>query len=590
VPFKQWIVGGLLVAACVGQAIAQEPSADKSATPSFFAQPPEASTTAEPLLVEKNVALVDQANTAWDAKARLFRPAFRFADEDDPRKTEEAVKGHAAAGELIRQWQKEGTACGLFGVLYDNRDRDHSPLPLGEFPQLTGVEYSEAARRAGLDMGLALRVLFAQPTFGNSSTAMTQGPFWRSQTRIAQVDARSVERLYEQYAANHLYVYPEHRDYDPGHNGQGDGYGDAYPANTPYVITSQGSSYTDQPFLHAIACTLAAFQPATRDKLVETKLLMPAVQMIFRRSNKQVASDADYLTGKAHPPAFQGDRIDVERMVRLAHEIKPDEIPPMIQLAVVKEDEFVRGIDYFEPVPTEKLFDTPAAIARVWRATARQRRIVLTAASSYDAGGRPLKFHWAVLQGRPELIEIKPLKEDASLVEITLTWHERFPVAQDAKMETNRIDIGAFVHNGEYYSAPGFITFYCLDDETRKYNAAGQPESIEYKSLALGGNYADPAVHTLRDWRDEYHYDDAGRLTGWTRFRDGERQHFTAHGHLIVKKDSLGRAEHVRKIIYVVKDFQPAKAPEMEQIAEETIYGYAYESAADRVGKLIVIP
>jgi hypothetical protein len=570
-------------------ALGQEPT-DKAAPPdNLFARPPEESTTAEPRLVERNVVEVGLDNTAWDAQRRAFGPAFRFTD-DDPRKTAEAVSGHAAAGELIRQWHKEGTAAGLWGVLYDNLDRDHSNLPIGEFPQLTGVEYSDEAKRAGLDMGLQLRVMFAQPTFGNSSTALTQGPFWRSQTRIAQVNAQAVERQYAQFLGNHLYVYPEHRDYDPGHNGPGEGYGDTYPANTPYVITSQGSSYTDQPFLHAIACTLAAFQPQARDKLVESKLLMPAVQMIFRRSNKLVTNDADYLTGKAHPPVFSGEQLDVERMVRLAHEIKPDEIPPMIQLQVVKEDEFVRGIDYFEPAATEKLFDTPAAIARIWRSTTRQRRMVITAATSYDANSRPLTFHWAILQGRPERIEIKPLKEDGSLVEIKLQWHERFAIADGSKMESNRIDIGAFVHNGAYYSAPGFVTFYCPENETRKYNAAGQPESVEYKSVAKGGNYADPAVHTPRDWRDECQYDEAGKLSGWTRFRGEKREYFTTYGHLIVEKDSLGRAAKVQKVNYIAKADKPGQLPRLEQIPEDGMLVYEYASDADRIGRPVVVP
>jgi hypothetical protein len=580
----------MLLLVLAGVAAAQEkPAAAPADKPNFFLKPEEAPAKVEPQLVEKNVVEVGLDNTAWDAKQRLFRPAFRFAD-DDPRKTAGAVTGHGAAGDLVRQWQKEGTACGLFGVLYDNLDRDHSNLPLGEFPQLTGVEYSEAAKKSGIDVGLQRRVMFAQPTFGNSSTALTQGPFWRSQTRIGQVDGQATLRQYQQYVGNHLYLYPEHRDYDPGHNGPGEGYGDTYPANTPYVITSQGSSYTDQPFMHAVACTLAAFQPATRDKLVESKLLMPALQMIFRRSNKQVGSDDEYLTGKAHPPVFAGEQLDVERMVKLAHEIKPDEIPPMIQLQVVKEDEFVRGIDYFEPVPTEKLFDTPAAIARIWRSTARERRTIVTATTSYDANSRPLKFHWAVLQGHPERIEIKPLKEDGSLVEIKLQWHERFPISEGAKMETNRIDIGAFARNGVHYSAPGFVTFYCLDDETRKYNAAGQPELIEYKSLAKGGNYADPAVHTPRDWTDEYHYDDGGKLTGWTRIRGEMREEFTAHGHLVLENDSLGRAAKVKQVMYVAKAEKPGQLPLLEQIPEENVLVYEYASDADRVGKAVVLP
>ena len=587
--FIRFIFLGCVLLASQTIALGQEPTEKPAAPANIFQAPPESSTTAEPRLVEKNVVEVGLDNTAWDAQRRAFGPAFRFAD-DDPRKAAEAVSGHGTAGDLIRQWQKEGTAAGLWGVLYDNLDRDHSNLPIAEFPQLTGVEYSDEAKRTGLDMGLQLRVMFAKPTFGNSSTALTNGPFWRSQTRIAQVNPQAVERQYQQYVGNHLYLYPEHRDYDPGHNGSREGYGDTYPANTPYVITSQGSSYTDQPFLHAVACTLAAFQPQTRDKLVESKLLMAAVQMIFRRSNKQVTSDADYLSGKAHPPVFSGEQLDVERMVRLAHEIKPDEIPPMIQLQVVKEDEFVRGIDYFEPIPTEKLFDTPAAIARIWRSTARERRMIVTTSTSYDANRRPLRFHWAVLQGLPELIEIKPLKEDGSLVEIRLQWHERFPIADGSKMESNRIDIGAFVHNGAYYSAPGFVTFYCPDNETRKYNAAAQPETVEYKSVAKGGNYADPAVHTPRDWRDERQYDEAGRLSGWTRIRGEEREYFTAHGHLVVEKDSLGRAAQAKSVNYVANAEKPGQLPMLVQIPEDTVLVYEYASEGDRVGKPVVVP
>jgi len=75
--------------------------------------------------------------------------------------------------------------------------------------------------------------------------------------------------------------YPEHRDHDVGLNGDGGGYGDVYPTNTPYLIASQGSSGSDQPFMRAIPFTLAAFRPEVKKKLVETGLLMPTIQMIL---------------------------------------------------------------------------------------------------------------------------------------------------------------------------------------------------------------------------------------------------------------------------------------------------------------------
>ena len=534
------------------------------AQPEPVKQPP-------PSLVADGIAFVGQENTVWYEPADLFLTAFRFAD-DDPRKGADAVTGHDQAGELIRQWQSAGTACGLWGVLYDNHDRDHSNLPARQFPQLTPIEYCDQAKAQTLDHGLQLRLLFNRPTIGNSSTALTAGPFWRSQTRMSQVNARAMALQHQQYVNNHLYFYPEHRDYDPGHNGTGDGYGDVYPANTPYVITSQGSSGSDQAFLHAVSCTLAAFQPATRDKLVEKKLLMPTVQMIFRRSNKQVTSEADYLTGKAHPPVFQGDQLDVERMVRLAHEIQPDELPPMIQLQVVQEDQPKVGVEFFDSSPSEVLFDTPAAIARVYRTTARERRMIVTAATSYDVNDRPLKFRWAVLQGLPELVEIKPLKDDGSLAEIKVRWHERYPVQPGSKMETNRIDISGFAHNGVRWSAPAFVTFYCPDSEARTYDDAGRIQTVEYRSQARGGNYADPAIYTPRDWRDEYRYDDSGRLLGWTRKRGELREEFTPEGHLVVERDERGRAVKIRKVSYRAKTAKPGQAAMLEQIATDDVF------------------
>ncbi|MCP4978201.1 MAG: hypothetical protein GY931_18790, partial [Maribacter sp.] len=49
-------------------------------------------------------------------------------------------------------------------------------------------------------------------------------------------------------------------------------------------------------------------------------------------------------------------------------------------------------------------------------------------------------------------------------------------------MESNRVDIGVFVHNGTWYSAPGFITFFFLDNEARTYDSRGQLLEIYYSA------------------------------------------------------------------------------------------------------------
>ena len=550
------------------------------------AQPPAPAANPEPQLVGADgIATVGPENTVYLPQFDLFQAWFRFAD-DDPRIKLDAVKGHGRAGDLIRKWQKEGSAAGLFGFLYDNHDRDHSNLPANQFPQLTSVEWSPEAKADTLDHGLAARVFFNRPTIGNSSTAIAAGPIWRSQTRMAQVQPRSIAIQYEQYVKNQLYFYPEHRDYDAGHNGKPDGYGDVFPANSPYVVTSFGSSGSDQSFMHAVACTLAAFRPKTQEKLIERGLLMPTVQMILRRT--AVASDAEYLTGKAHPVVFREDQLHVEQMVELAHDLQSDVVPPMIQLKVVREDVPRPGIDFFEPAGIgDRIFDTPAAIARVYRTTARERRMVVTAATSFDANNHPLKFHWAVLQGKASRVQIVPLKDDGSLVELVVQWHERFPSASDPKLETNRVEIAAFAHNGHYYSAPGFVTICCLDDEERKFGEQGRLESITYRSPAQGGNYADPLIHTLRDWRDDYHYDSAGKLVGWTRVRGPQqRETFTAHGHLITQVDAKGRALKARKISYVARTAPQNPLPRLEETTGDELK-YAYDSDDDRVGHVL---
>ena len=165
---------------------------------------------------------------------------------------------------------------------------------------------------------------------------------------------------------NHLYFYPVHVDNNPGHNGAaGKGHGDVLPANTPYIVLSQGSSGSDVVFLDAFAAALAALRPEVKRDLAASGTLMPALQMVFRMSNRQVAKPEDYLTGKAHPTAFQGAQVDAEKMVTLAHGIKPEVLPPMVQLKVLEEDRGVVGRDYFDAGPRERLFDTPCAVARV---------------------------------------------------------------------------------------------------------------------------------------------------------------------------------------------------------------------------------
>ena len=311
---------------------------------------------AEPAAIEDGVALVSENNVAFEPQRGILAALFKFGE---PAKDTPAVKGFGEAGDLVQAWHKEGTAAGNHGDLYDNHDRDHSNMDYGSFPQLARIEFDEPAKKRTLDHGLQLSFLYNAPTIGNSSTAHVHGVFWRCQGRFALLQPRGAELLYLQYANNHLYFYPEHRDHDPGHNGQNDGYGDVLPANTPYLLLSQGSSGSDRPLMHAVALILAALRPEVKAELIKQHALMPTVQMIFRYGYKPMEKREDYLTGKVHPSVFDGDKLDLLRLVTLAHALTLDALPPLVQIRVVEEDQPAVGVDYFDVAERERMFDTP---------------------------------------------------------------------------------------------------------------------------------------------------------------------------------------------------------------------------------------
>ena len=391
-----------------------------------------------------------------------------------------ANRGKGAVGHNLRRWFSDGSAAGNIGDLYDNRDRGHSRLQLNQFPQLAAVTYAPSAVERSMDFGLQTHLLFDRVTFGNSSTAAGGGA-WRSNPRQIYMRPGGPAALYHQYRANHLYVYPEHKDHDPGHNGIGGGHGDVIPANTPYIITSQGSSGSDRAFLRAIACTLAAFDPQTKQALARHGLLMPTVQMILRRCYRGIDSDEDYRTGRAHPTVFEESGLNVDAMIEMAHDMRGDALPPFVQIAVIAESAPVLGRDFFEIDETQKLFDTPAAIARVFRTTDHVYRMVVAAAGT-DVHGRELSYHWAVLRGDAERITITLRNASGTHVEIKVAYHGRRPIEAGSPMASNRVDIGVFVTNGVHSSAPAIVSINTLDCERRTYSTDGRILEVDYEA------------------------------------------------------------------------------------------------------------
>ena len=126
------------------------------------------------------------------------------------------------------------------------------------------VMYTDEQRAKRVDWAMQVRLL-KPVTFGNSSTSagvLSSG----SNVRSYYAHPRGLPFLYEQYRGNNIYMYPAHHDHHPGHNGK-PFYGDVFPANSPYLITSQGSSGSDQPFMHACPSRWPHFGPRSRRSL-----------------------------------------------------------------------------------------------------------------------------------------------------------------------------------------------------------------------------------------------------------------------------------------------------------------------------------
>lgn len=492
---------------------------------------------------------ITSANTVWNPETERLEPRFEL-----PETTSEPVVPalpKTATSELLREHVRSGRAAGNLGDLYDNRDRGHSVLPREAHPQLTRVVYGEAARAAEVDYGLAGPFRFDRPTLGNSSTAFTEGPYWRSLPRhaLTTADGSGPQLLWQDARANALYVYPAHKDYTVEN-------GDLLPANTPYILISRGSSGSDAPFLQAVAAILAAFRPETKALLVREGLLVPAVQMVFRRSLQNVRSRESYLSGEAHPAAFDGLQINTARMVSLANSIRPGDVPAEVRIRVEREDGAAEGVDFFGQGLEERLFDTPQAIGRIWRSKAGRREMVVSAADSRDVNGRALSFEWRLLQGDPERVRIEPLG-DGSRARITLDWHEPFEISEETPLRTWRVDIGVFAHNGVHDSAPAIVSWQFPPGEARTYETGpdGAPRisEIDRAPARETETYADPLLYPRAGWRDEYRYGADGALLGWTRHREERTDAFTAEGARVLSRNPDGTPDRVEPVAYLLR-------------------------------------
>lgn len=497
-----------------------------------------------PVLLADRYIIVDESHIAQERlddrfRFPVFTPDFDFEALQAP-----SSFGGGPVGDKIARWYAAGTAAGNVGDLYENRDRGHSRLNTRQFNQFALIDYPQSLKDHDIHFGVKYRYAFSRPAIINSSMALTRSVTRRSLARLILHDSSLAVRLYALYRMSDFCFYPEHKDHDPGQ-------GDVFAVNTPYIFISQGSSGSDKPFMNAVAQTLASFQPEVKEKLMQTGMLAPTVQMIMRWCYEGIGNRAAYLSGAAHPVAFEGQKLRPDAMVEMAHAISLEYLPPLAMIEVAEEKSPRLGIDYFLPAFSEALLTTPCAIARIGRSLKYEREYTLSARQSVDLNDRPLSFEWKVLRGDPSRIKLEKLNKRGDKVRVRISYQPATYPNGAAGLRASRVDIGAFVFNGHYYSAPAFFSIWYPPNEERLYGEDGRLLRVDYRDPLKFGIRADPVLVPDQPWSDVYFYDKDGELLGWEREsrNDGVRHRFNAQGQMI-PRDADWQSNEKSGVIY----------------------------------------
>lgn len=494
------------------------------------------------------VLTLTATNLAWNFDVGLFEALVKLDAPvralPDLAAKYSATKPTSPERPYVAAWLSEGTGSGNTGDLYVNRDGGHSQVATGDFPNLTSIRYEEAGMSSGIHLNHPNTLFGNSPVFGNISRGRTSGAFWRSLARASFTDPGLAARMDLLYRNNQFWVIPAVKD-----AGQPE-LGDVFPAAAPFQLVTLGASWSDQPFIRAALAASASFIRPTKQALVRRRLMAPTLQGLFRRTQKNVRSESDYLSPAAHPTVFDAKQMDAAALVKRAHLLKPDEIPPAVSLSLINSRIF--PIRYPEPVRdypdtvTEVLFATPSAISFILRAPDGERTFLLRARTAPEED-LSAEFAWRVVRGPAEAVKIStPLGETFNNPE-----HGFAQITVDRRNLTNRIDIACFAktHNTGY-GAPAIFSLYPIPQEKRTYRPDGKIGAIDYTNP--GRIYSDPVIALPRHWIDTYKYAPDGSPLGFTRSYNGKpAADFTRSGERIVARKTDGTPKTLVRVKYV---------------------------------------
>lgn len=469
-------------------------------------------------------------------------------------------------------------------IIYVNRDNDDNPVDTGEYPGVMRLQYSADVKERNLHLGQPNTLFIDQesksliPAVGNSSMGFVSSGYWRCQPRALFNDPFRIHTQIALLMGNQIYCYPTYNDYNLAT-------GDLFPANTPYSIAVSGPEKSEKIFAEAMIAALTAIRGDTLEHLTRTGLVTPTLQVLLRKSQKTVFTAGDYLTGIAHPTAFQPDQLDIERLLSSARALTPTNIPPLLFIAVEDRSELDPTRDMPNRIFSEELFSTHLAVARIFRGFPYKRRLSVTTTCN-DEGA---KIRPVILQGDPKKISITKSTEDEAAWIIEFAHHDPYmtPVAGGKSILTSRIDIGFFAENENGISMPAVISCNFPGSEKREYDESGKLLSIDYRRHTFPDT--DPALNWPCDWRDEFRHDPQGRIIGWTRTQALQREQFTAYGDLAVEFDNRGRPTLAHRIAYIprfVADLEndSESPPSLAQVDDKIEVHYSYASDDDLIG------
>lgn len=342
------------------------------------------------------------------------------------------------------------------------------------------------------------------------------------------------------------------------------------PANAPFQFAVTG---TEESVVHVqklLEETVAALPPRLAPAIRRCQLLGPTVQWLLRSSYRN-ANPTNFFDAVRHQAVFSEADIDRAKLLDLARNMKPAEIPPAVTLTFV--DEVGRrplppvtvpeaGVDYPGLWP-ETLYETPFGHARVLRAP-NGIRYFRFKATAYPQSRTPASFAWVVLNGRASISSWSPQSTWAHPSNQTNGFGK---VEVSTRNMTNvrdmggrsRIDIAVFARWGEGpWGAPSILSFAVSPYEKRSHEWI-HVRKIEYLlKPKVEPAYDLSSVFLPANWTDYYKYNDKDQVIGFTRtFPDAAiSEPFSNRGERVIEYHPNETPKVAQKVRYFERDGQ----------------------------------